>query len=58
MLNLPPKFAVIEHLDIKELKLELKRAATKGRWEQRSREEKEDEDEVKKRIPEKKRKRR
>ena len=40
VLSLPPKFAVMEHISIKDLKLELKRGATKGRWHQRSAEEK------------------
>ena len=40
VLSLPPKFAVMEHLNINDLKLELKRGAMKGRWHQRSEEEK------------------
>ena len=40
VLSLPPKFAVMEHLNLNDLKLELKRGATKGRWHQRSEEEK------------------
>ena len=41
LLTLPPKFAVIEHIDVHELTLELKRAGIKGRWHQRSKEESE-----------------
>ena len=44
VLCLPPKYAVTEHLNLKELKLEIKRASMKGRWNQRSREENDEED--------------